>query len=325
MRYTDRQQQLRIRIRYAIFLVSGLIIGLILGILIGRNSKQRTRSEPYLYTQIEHTLELPASETTSLIYENYWNFISMSYIMVGTDREDCLLYKISANVPRHDYDLERFYLDDDGYMRYSSDTVPKTRIGLDISNFQGEIDWETLGKEREIDFIMMRVGYRGYSEGGLMLDDAFGANAQAAEEQRIDIGVYFFSQAVSYEEGVEEAEFVISNIKERKITYPVVIDTEKMEVDGARANDITNEERTDAIVGFCETIKEAGYTPMIYANRNWYAQNLDMDRLGEYQLWLAQYANVPDFPYRFTGWQYTSEGTVPGISGVVDLNLWFPQ
>lgn len=120
------------------------------------------------------------------------------------------------------------------------------------------------------------------------------------------VGVYFYTQAVSYDEGVEEAQYVLQNIADYKISYPVVIDTEKMEAEGARANDISNEERTDAIVGFCETIKDAGYTPMIYANRNWYAQNLDMDRLGDYQLWLAQYSNVPDFPYLFTGWQYTS-------------------
>lgn len=324
MDYTDRKQQLTMQIWNTVFLVIGLITGLILGILIGK-APQKTKSEPYAITQIEHSFTIPDSETTSLIYENYWNFISMSYIMVGTDRESCLLYKISANVPRHDYDLERFNLDEDGYMRYSSDTVPSTSVGLDISNFQGSIDWETLGEQEEIDFIMIRIGYRGYSAGGLMLDDAFVANAQAAEEQDFEIGVYFFSQAVSYEEGVEEAEFVLSNLKGRKVTYPVVIDTEKMEVDEARANDITNEERTDAIVGFCETIKAAGYTPMIYANRNWYAQNLDMDRLGDYELWVAQYANIPDFPYKFTGWQYTSEGSVEGISGDVDINVWFPE
>lgn len=324
MDYTDRKQQLKVRIWNAVFLVSGLIVGLVIGILIGRGS-QKTESEPYVITQVEHSFSIPDSETTSLIYENYWNFISMSYIMVGSDRESCLLYKISANVPRHDYDLERFYLDDDGYMRYSSDTIPMTKLGIDISNFQGRIDWEILGEQEEIDFIMMRLGYRGYSAGAIMLDDSFLTNIQAAEEQNIEIGVYFFTQAISYEEGVEEAQYVLSNIRGHHVTYPVVIDTEKMEVDGARANDISNEERTDAIVGFCETIKSAGYTPMIYANRNWYAQNLDMDRLGDYELWVAQYANIPDFPYKFTGWQYTSEGNVEGISGDVDINVWFPE
>lgn len=299
-------------------------MGLILGILIGRHPG-RTDSKPLLIAEMEHSFVIPDSETTSLIYENYWNFVFMSYIMIGTDRESGLFYKISANVPRHDYDMERFYLDENGYMRYSSDKVPLSQLGIDISNFQGSIDWETLSEQEEIDFIMMRLGYRGYTAGGIMMDDSFTTNVKAAEEHGIDIGVYFFSQAVSYEEGVEEAQFVISNLQGHKVTYPVVIDTEKMEVDDARANGITNEARTDAIVGFCETVKNAGYTPMIYANRNWYVQNLDMDRLGEYELWLAQYANVPNFPYKFVGWQYTSEGSVPGISGYVDINVWFPE
>lgn len=154
---------------------------------------------------------------------------------------------------------------------------------------------------------MIRLGYRGYTQGGLALDDGYVTNIETALEAEMPVGVYFYTQAVSYDEGVEEAQYVLQNIAGYKISYPVVIDTEKMEAEGARANDISNEERTDAIVGFCETIKNAGYTPMIYANRNWYAQNLDMDRLGDYQLWLAQYSNVPDFPYLFTGWQYTSE------------------
>ena len=115
---------------------------------------------------------------------------------------------------------------------------------------------------------------------------------------------------------------MLTNFKTIQTRIAKLRKIEKMEADGARANDISNEERTDAIVGFCDTIKDAGYTPMIYANRNWYAQNLDMDRLGDYQLWLAQYSNVPDFPYLFTGWQYTSEGSVPGISGSVDIDVW---
>jgi GH25 family lysozyme M1 (1,4-beta-N-acetylmuramidase) len=170
---------------------------------------------------------------------------------------------------------------------------------------------------------MIRLGYRGYTAGGLAMDDNYITNITSANEADIPAGVYFYTQAVSYEEGVEEADYVLQNIADYDISCPVVIDTEKMEVDDARANDISNDARTDAVVGFCETIKAAGYTPMIYANRNWYAESLDMDRLGDYELWLAQYSNVPDFPYLFKGWQYTSEGSIPGITGDVDINVWF--
>lgn len=301
MREIDRKKQLEKRMKYAVCIIIGIVIGIIAGICIG--------------------VELPPGELANLIYENYWNYIKQSYIIVGDDRETCQLYKISSKVARHNYDLERFQLDDDGYMRYSDDNIKNAKLGIDVSGHQGTIDWDQV-KEAGIQFAMIRLGYRGYTQGGLALDDNYVTNIETALESKMPVGVYFYTQAVSYEEGVEEAQYVLKNIADYKISYPVVIDTEKMEADGARANDISNEERTDAIVGFCDTIKDAGYTPMIYANRNWYAQNLDMDRLGDYQLWLAQYSNVPDFPYLFTGWQYTSEGSVPGISGSVDIDVW---
>ena len=220
-------------------------------------------------------MELPPGELANLIYENYWNYIKQSYIIVGDDRETCQLYKISSKVARHNYDLERFQMDDDGYMRYSDDNIKKAKLGIDVSGHQGTIDWDQV-KEAGIQFAMIRLGYRGYTQGGLALDDNYVTNIETALESKMPVGVYFYTQAVSYEEGVEEAQYVLKNIADYKISYPVVIDTEKMEADGARANDISNEERTDAIVGFCDTIKDAGYTPMIYANRNWYAQNLDI-------------------------------------------------
>lgn len=321
MREEERKEQLRKRLKYGICIGAGLVAGIVLGIIIGVSSNKNTSSKAMVYTEMEHSMQLGTGELADLVYDNYWNFIKMSYIIVGSDLETCELYKISSNVARHDYDLERFVLSDTGYMTYSDDNISDAKLGIDVSSHQGTINWATVATT-EVDFAMIRLGYRGYTEGGLALDDMYTTNITAANENNIPVGVYFYSQAISYEEGVEEAEYVLSHIEGYDVTYPIVIDTEKMEADGARANDITNDERTDAVVGFCETIKAAGYTPMIYANRNWYAQNLDMDRLGDYKLWVAQYANVPDFPYLFTGWQYTSEGSVDGITGDVDLNVW---
>ncbi len=321
MKEDERKEQLNIRIKYCICVAIGVVFGIIIGIFIGIGTNKTTSSEPALYTETEQSVELGESELSDLVYDNYWNFIRMSYIIIGDDPETAELYKISSNVARHDYDLERFLLSDTGYMTYSDDNITASKLGIDVSSHQGTIDWETVATT-EVDFVMIRLGYRGYTEGGLVLDTSYEENITGALENGIPVGVYFYSQAISYEEGVEEAEYVLENISGYDITYPIVIDTEQTEADGARANDITNDERTDAVVGFCETIKAAGYTPMIYANRNWYAKSLDMDRLGDYKLWLAQYANVPDFPYLFTGWQYTSEGTVSGITGYVDLNVW---
>ncbi len=317
-----RKIQLYTRIWCAVFGVGGLLAGLVIGIMIGTKLNV-TYSEPAIVSEYTPGINLEDGELTRLAYENYWNFIPTSYIMIGGDYEDAELYKISDKVERHDYDLERFSVGDDGYMHYSSDKVDDTLVGIDVSTFQGEIDWETLSKSKEIDFVILRVGYRGYGSGALDMDSSFETNKAAVKKYKINTGVYFFSQAINYDEGVEEAEYVLSEIKGMNIKYPVIIDTEQVEAENARGNDISVEERTDGIVGFCETIKEAGYTPMIYASRNWFAQSLDMDRLGEYELWLAHYSNVPNFPYKFRGWQYTSEGTVPGIEGEVDVNLWF--
>jgi len=301
-----------------------LIIGLVLGILIGRaGGFTNAKASPGL--SYESGYNIDDTEITSLIYDNYWSYIPTAYINVGELGPDALLYKISDKVARNNLDSERFFTGDDGYMHYSDDNIKDTLVGIDMSTFQDDVDWETLSKNENVDFVMLRVGYRGYTEGGLMLDSKFEESKKAVTKYKIPCGVYFFTQAVTYDEGVEEAEFVLKNIKKMDIKYPVVIDSELIGDSEARGDNATNDQRTDGIVGFCETIKAAGYTPMIYASRNMFAQCLDMDRLGDYELWLAHYANVPNFPYKYTGWQYTEDGTVDGVSGTVDLNLWFKE
>lgn len=320
MNVYERKKQLCARAIAVIILLMVFGAGILLGIAIEKRSGAYESSAPKLADMSMPEFVIPESEISRLVYENYWNFIPMSYIIVGSDRETCSLYKISSNVPRHNYDLERFITDENGYMEYNTDENSSV-LGMDLSKYQGDIDWETVANESDIEFVMLRLGYRGYSEGGLVIDDSYVRNSTGASECGFNIGVYFFTQAINYEEGVEEAQFVLENLGDVNITYPIVIDTEQMETD-ARANEISNADRTAAIVGFCETIKAAGYRPMIYANRNWYAANLDMDQLGDYDLWLAHYANVPDFPYLFRMWQYTPSGSVPGVTGDVDLDIF---
>ena len=150
----------------------------------------------------------------------------------------------------------------------------------------------------------------------------FQTHIEGAKAAGIKVGIYFYSQAISYEEGVEEAQFALNLASAYTLDMPVVIDTEEVYADGARTADLSNDARTDSVVGFCETVKSAGYTPMIYSNRNWFVQKLDMTRLGDYKLWLAHYANQPDFPYLYSGWQYTGTGTIAGIGQELDLNVW---
>lgn len=300
-----------------------LIIGIAAGVLIGINLNV-LHSKPNAIEAFDRNLDLGVSEVTNLSYETYWNFVYSSYIVLGDSRETAQLYKISDKVPRHNLDMENFVTGDDGYLHYSSEDIPDTKVGIDVSSYQGDIDWKAVADSKNIDFAMVRVGYRGYgSEGKLDTDSKYEDNLKGAQENKVPMGVYFFTEATNYDEGVEEANYVLSLIEDYNVTYPVVIDTEYVNDSNARANDISNSDRTDAIVGFCETIKESGHTPMIYASRNWFVQNMDIDRLGEYELWVAQYANVPYFPYKFTGWQYTYEGSVPGIEAPVDINVWF--
>lgn len=300
-----------------------LLIGIAAGVLIGINLNL-LHSKPDAIEAFDRKLDLGVSEVTNLSYETYWNFVYSSYIVLGDNRETAQLYKISDKVPRHNLDMENFVTGDDGYLHYSSEDISDTKVGIDVSSYQGDIDWKAVADSRNIDFAMIRVGYRGYgSEGKLDTDSRYEDNLKGAQENKVPMGVYFFTEAINYDEGVEEANYVLSLIEDYNVTYPVVIDTEYVNDSNARANDISNSDRTDAIVGFCETIKATGHTPMIYASRNWFVQNMDIDRLGEYELWVAQYANVPYFPYKFTGWQYTYEGSVPGIEAPVDINVWF--
>jgi len=313
---------MRINIPKIIVTIASVVILIMIGVVIGINIKtNKDRPVFVMHSGGEWTLEQGLE--AEMIYNNFWSFARASYILVG-EIPDCQFYKIASEVERNDFDKESFYIDDSGSFMYYHDALgaPVTSVAIDVSAFQEYVDWEQV-KASGVDVAIIRVGYRGYGSGEIVLDDMFESHIQEAIDADIRVGVYFYSQALNYEEGVEEANFVLNNIRNYNVTCPVVIDTEMVYDDAARTNELDNSARTDGVVGFCETVKAAGYTPMIYSNRNWYAQSLDMTRLGEYKLWLAHYANQPDFPYMYTGWQYTDQGYIYGVEGPVDLNVWF--
>ena len=257
-----------------------------------------------------------------IINDNFWRFVDARYVLVGMP-PDCQFYKIVSEVPRHDYDVESFYAEDGDVIYYHDENGRKaSTVAIDLSTFQTDIDWDKV-KASGVEVVMVRVGFRGYGSGKIVLDDMFEEHTENAINAGLKVGVYFFSQAVNYDEGVEEARFALDAIREYRITGPVAIDTEYIDAEDARTAELSIDDRTDGVVGFCETVKQAGYTPMIYASRNWFVQCLDMTRLGDYKLWLAHYTNQTDFPYLYTGWQYTDAGEISGISGSVDLNVWF--
>ncbi len=194
--------------------------------------------------------------------------------------------------------------------------------GVDVSAWQEKIDWKQVAKFG-IDFAMIRAGYRGYSAGALVKDAYFDANIKGAINNGLDVGVYFFSQALTPEEAREEAEYVLELVKGYELSYPIVYDWEFVTDSSARTKDATGEQITACALAFCEVIYEAGYTPMVYTNMNMGYVYLDLEELYKYPVWLAEYREYPKFYYHFDMWQLTSSGRVPGIEGNVDLNLAF--
>ncbi len=227
--------------------------------------------------------------------------------------------EINPNVEKHEYDLEKFVHEGDR-LSYTDDEY-EYRLGVDVSRHQGWIDWEKV-KAAGYEFAIIRVGYRGYGEEGLVcLDEQFDTNIQNAQAAGLDVGVYFFAQAINEEEAKEEAEFVLEHIAEYELQLPVVYDPESILDDEARTDDVSGEQFTKNTEVFCSMIEEAGYKPMIYSNMLWEAYELDLEDLEDYPIWYADYEPLPQTPYHFDFWQYTNEGSVDGIEGRTDLNI----
>ena len=224
-------------------------------------------------------------------------------------------------LPPNDYAPDGFD-ERNGFKIYSSDGIIGVP-GIDVSAYQPDIDWAEV-KASGIEFAMIRVGYRGYGSGRLDLDDCFLKHMQGALDAGLDVGVYFFSQALTPEEAVEEAEYVLTWIEGYDITCPVVFDWEEVDAP-ARTDDMNMVMLTSCAEAFCKTVEEAGYEAAVYFNQAYGYQQFNLVSLREYQFWLAEYADVPTFAYDFQMWQYTNEGTVPGINGPVDLNIYFKQ
>ena len=198
-----------------------------------------------------------------------------------------------------------------------------TRCGIDLSEHQRAIDWDKVAGE--IDFAYIRVGYRGNTEGGLYEDNYFEANMHGAVSRGIDVGVYFYSQAINVKEAIEEAEFVLERIRNYPIALPVVYDWEKNAEteEGTRTEELDTSILNDCAVAFCETIKNAGYTPCVYFNRHLGYYGYDLSRLTDYEFWVAVPGDFPDFYYACDIWQFSFSAVIPGIETDMDMNMIF--
>lgn len=207
-------------------------------------------------------------------------------------------------------------------MKYYVDGKKASYFGMDITKDQGVVDFNKF-KKAGGEFVMLKLGGRGYSSGQMIVDEKFMDYVKGATDADLHIGAYFFSQAVSEEEAEEEADLVIQQLQGNKIDYPVVFRMETISGDVARADDLTNEERTRTALAFLNKIKDAGYIPMIYGDKEWLMTKYQMADFNGIEVWLSQETDIPDYPYQFGMWQYTTVGNIDGISGNIKLDICF--
>lgn len=241
-------------------------------------------------------------------------------LVVNADGEEEWVL-ISPYLPKHSYDFTKLVCQSD-LMKYYEDGRQVSFVGTDISKAEGYVDFNKL-KKAGIDFVMLRVGARGYSSGQLVLDDYFLDNIKRASDAELEIGVYFFSQAVTEAEAIEEANMVLEQIKDYTVRYPIAFDMEYVDNDTSRVEGVSRADKTTIAKAFLDTVQAAGYEPIIYGNKEWLIKQIDLSKLTGYDVWLSQQEDIPDYPYQFSMWQYDRQATIDGIAGYANLDISF--
>lgn len=228
---------------------------------------------------------------------------------------------INQYLTKNAYDHTKLVCQSD-IMKYYEDGKLVSYVGADISEEQNYVDFVKL-KKSGVSFVMLRVGARRYSTGQIITDEYFTDNIKRATDAGLDVGVYFFSQAITEKEAQEEANLVLESIKGYELNYPIVFRMSYISNDTSRIDSLTVDEKTDIAIKFLETVKKAGYVPMVYGTKEWLIKRVDLSRLDEYDIWLSQPGDLPDYPYKFSIWQYALDGNIDGISGKANLNISF--
>lgn len=230
---------------------------------------------------------------------------------------------ISPYLTKNTYDFTKME-DKAGLKRYMENGRKTSYVGVDISKHTGNVSFSRI-KAAGVDYVMIRLGSRGYSTGQITLDENFKENIEGAIEAQLDIGIYFYSQAITQEEAVQEANFVAQNLEPYRahVKYPVAFNMGFVSNDKSRIEGLSREDKTTVTTSFLEGIRAAGYVPMIYGDKEWLIKEIDMTKLQDYDVWLSQEEEIPDYPYRYAMWQYNTDGVVNGIDGGADLNICF--
>ena len=206
----------------------------------------------------------------------------------------------------------------DGYIHASYLELKPIEKGIDVSKWNGDIDWKSV-KDAGADYVIIRAGF-----GSSTVDEKFYQNIKGARDAGLKIGIYWFSYATSVEKAKAEAQKCIEVISEFKenITYPVFFDYEYASRDYAEKQGVTvtKELATEMANTFINTIKSAGYPTGLYTNKDFGNKYFSEDIINSNNLWVAQYANKNTYGRAYDMWQYTEKGKIAGVSGDVDLN-----
>ncbi|WP_408070907.1 glycoside hydrolase family 25 protein [Butyrivibrio sp. JL13D10] len=228
---------------------------------------------------------------------------------------------IDKNLKRNPFLAEDLKIDEDGFLYYAgaNENISVSQ-GIDISRSQGDIDFNKVS-EAGIDFVMIRAGLRGSAEGQLLEDDYFKTNLKKAVSAGLDVGVYFYSQAINTAEAAEEADFVIGLLQGAEIDYPIAIDLEQVSSSDARTAKLSKTLYSDIAKTFCEKISEAGYVPMIQGSIRTFGELIDTETIQSYPTWIIYHDYPQYYPYEYYMWQYSKNSDIAGIEGEVNMNI----
>lgn len=278
------------------------------------------KSKEYNNNVVEDTEKLKSEGKEHSV--KYYSYIPLE----KKDDQDFIYYdvgknerymKVNESIAKNNYKWE----DSEGVMSMKAPVGYKMSYGLDISKHNGDVDFKKV-KRAGFDFVFIRIAYRGYgTKGTLKVDEMQEVNLKKAKEAGLKVGAYVFSQSTNKAEAIEEAKFAIDSLKAYDLDLPLVYDPETIKGDIARTDDVTGLEWTECAIAFCEEVKKAGFKPAIYSNMVWEDYYFDLEKLKDYEIWYADYNNLPQTPYNFKYWQFSEVGIVDGVKGEVDLNV----
>ena len=228
---------------------------------------------------------------------------------------------LAATLPEPEKNIftqEDFAYDGDYLTCLSGQSV----LGIDVSSHQKQIDWAQV-KAAGVEFVMLRAAYRGSIEGALSEDKYVQVNYAGAKAAGLKVGAYIFTQAISVEEAIEDAQYILSITQDWELDLPLVFDWELID-ESYRNGFVDARLLTDMALAFCQSVEAAGRDAMVYFNPDQSRTLLYLEELTDYDFWLAMYSDHMNYPYKVDMWQYSCTGTVPGIEGNVDIDLYFP-